>query len=738
MKTILSKEMTRIALPIFIISILLAILFFMQLAFINLSDYSDYFFKQLATDWIGREFRFYKYLPFLLAVIAAGFYLFLIAKKDYTALPPDAEEGFYPLKENEISLIPDKKILLLGILEILLLGYLVIKNLFTNVYFASDMLVWLLTIIIPAIIFGLQSKKIAEYKILKLAPGEIFFLLTVVLFLGSILLPALTLIPFIVHYDEATIGNLARQFFDGKVNIFELNSWYGYPNFGFYPYYLVLKFVSNDLWGLRFTGFLSALIALLPFYYLARTLFNKEIAAISTIIMYSSHIVYFFFRTGMHHSDGLVMYSLIAFFLVVGLKINSRLFVYLSGAFCAFGFFSYMSARIMILIMVIYLAVLLLSVVQKKALLKFILVFMTGFVITFMPLGVSFIKKPEEAALRASQINIFTNEAAFKHASGGFNTDSKLVVFAHYLWISATSFNYRGDLDRQYRIYRPFLEIFSAMFFILGLAHICFRSFGIGKIPLLKFKKEDDTYLLSLKITSKSILLRMKDERLILLFISFWLIVILGWAINVDPPTFQKLPIILPALSLIIAIPIYNIFSFMVSGIQSLRAQYILKTGLILILLVAIIISNFETFLKSKTFGLERADFYMTDTYLGYYAQAQEKLEGKASFILLGFVPSLSYTLDFFKYNKNIHLQNLSLDELEKGLPVKEKVNTDMYFISTWHYDPEWKSINMLNYYYPRGSNVIINNLDKKIMFVIYKVSKEEINRAIEEAKQPS
>lgn len=602
--------------------------------------------------------------------------------------------------------------------EITILLYIFIKHFWLNSYHGYDIFIWLLSIVVPALGIYLYEANIPDYSKLKLSKDEIFFLLCVFIFLLSISLPALSLIPFVVHYDEATIGNLAREFMNDDVNAFGLNKWYGYPNLSFYPAYLVLNFISNDLWGLRLYGVISVLISVIPFYYLAKFLFNKEIAAIASIIMYSGHCFFFFFRNGMYHTDGLIIYSIVCFFFIAGMRLNSKLFIYLSGVFCAFGFYVYMSARVMIILILLYMFVIFLITVKKKLLLKHLLVLITGFMICMLPLGLNIDKNMKLSTLRASQINILTSERAYKHASGRYKMDSESATLvntiANHLWISLKSFNYGRDTDRQYSIPRPFLDFITSFLFLLGLPYVC--------IMIFKAKKQ-------------KWFVEIYDERYLLLALTFWVVLILGWVINVDPPTYQKMPIIMPAIAIICSLVLYNIAYYMVKNFNSPILKKLIKTSFLSIILLAVIMANFEVFLHSGTLGLERNDFYLTDTLLSYYANDKARKEGKAEFYLIGFKNYLDFSLEFLR-EKGVTYNYISHHRLKQSLPIDKIVSEDKYFVINPKYDQRCEGINYLNQYYPGGKTKIIKNLRQNIMLVFYYVPKSVINDAIRKGRR--
>lgn len=707
------KKQFKVIIPLVVVVLLFIAGFFMQLAIYNAGEFGNFFFWDIARNFLGKENEYNSALLVTLVCVSIiiFFYISIKTKYEYNT----NNEPLMNLISCDGSKLNKKSILVFLIIEITLILYIVVKYFILNSYNGLDILIWLLTIIVPAVGIYLYEYKVPSYTKLRLSKDEVFFIFCAFGFLLSISLPSLAQIPFVVHYDEATIGNLAREFVGNKINIFSLNKWYGYPNLSFYPAYLVLNYISNNLWGLRLYGVITILFSVIPFYYLARFMFNKEIAAIASIIMYSGHCFFYFFRNGMYHTDGLIIYSVVCFLFIAGMKMNSRLFIYLSGVFCALGFYVYMSARVMIIIILLYMFLIFVITLKKNLLLKQLSLLLVGFLICILPLGINIIKNPELSILRAGQINILTSDLAYKHATGRYKMDSDnltlLNTLVNHLWISARSFNYGKDSDRQYSIVRPFLDLITSFFFLLALPLVC--------VFIFKFKKQ-------------KWFIEINDERYLLLGLSFWIILILAWVVNVDPPTYQKMPILMPVLSILCALALYNIAYYMIKNLASPLIKRIIKSGFICIILIGVIIANFEVFLHSGTFGLERNDFYLTDTVLSYYANNKAKIDGKAEFYLIGFRENLSFSLDFLR-DKAVKYEYISNDNLKKSIPIIKYVNEDKYFIINPRYDTNCMGINYLNKYYPGGKTRIIKNLQNHVMFILYYVPKLEVNRAIKE-----
>ena len=114
------------------------------------------------------------------------------------------------------------------------------------------------------------------------------------------------------------------------------------------------KFFGGDIfaWKLHLVVFGAA--SLVPLYLLVRELFSQRAAMFATVLFASSHYLF----ASVHHPknvDALLPTVLALWLLVLGLRRNSTLALFGSGAAAGFGFYVYPSARFAIVIMAIYL-----------------------------------------------------------------------------------------------------------------------------------------------------------------------------------------------------------------------------------------------------------------------------------------------------------------------------------------------------------------------------------------------
>ncbi|MEW5821267.1 MAG: glycosyltransferase family 39 protein, partial [Cyanobacteriota bacterium] len=502
---------------------------------------------------------------------------------------------------------------------------------------------WLITIILPAISFLLLDQKRLPFAIFKIQKDEIFFIIMLLAFVGIILIPYITLIPYNIHIDEAGIADRARDLFYCTVNLFDISGVNGCSFLTIFPGFLALKFISNDIFGIRLLSAISGLFIVFPFYLLARMLFNKNIAAISSVILFSSHCFIYFHRTGFPNNQGILFLTIVLLFFAAGLKNNCKTFVYLSGLFCGLGLYSYHSSKVLFPILITFLLFLLFKNMEnKKLVLRYLLIFIIGFTLTAIPFGTYCLKKPYISIFRAKDISIFKPDSQ-NYVQQKLNTNNNIDAKLLNIGISLASFYFFSDNARQYFINRPFLEPITATLFLLGLIFCC---------------------------------LKIKDERYFLLITSFGLIITLGWFINVDSPTFHKIIIALPVISLIAAIALTNINQFTTQHLNNKSFSKYFKIIFIPLTLLLITLSNFEFFFYNYICIEKDKSFY--NPYI-ISSNIINNYSNNFHFIVLRFEEDHYYTID----NKNPVIKFLQKNKKLKIIDIRKIQNSDFSNFST-------------------------------------------------------
>ena len=155
--------------------------------------------------------------------------------------------------------------------------------------------------------------------------------------------------------DEGAFWTIAR---DIAINKFQPSIFapgvYSFPIFSSYIQGWLLKVFGISLWGWRFSSVLSGLAAVWPLYLLAREMFNRRLAVISSIMLITSPYFIDFSRLGYNNIQALFFTALTLYWLYIGLNRKSSLYLYLAGCMAGLGFYTYFAARIALVISLLF------------------------------------------------------------------------------------------------------------------------------------------------------------------------------------------------------------------------------------------------------------------------------------------------------------------------------------------------------------------------------------------------
>ena len=147
------------------------------------------------------------------------------------------------------------------------------------------------------------------------------------------------------------------------------------------------------------------------------------------------------------------------YFLLRGVKTKRRLECALGGAFFGLGFYSYISYRVMPLVLLVILPLLLLGKTKtdRKPLLRGIWLYLGSALVTALPLGLYFLRYPQQFFSRTSTISVFQLEHPWAQILS--NILKTLLMF-----------NLAGDINPRHNLPgRAQLNPVAGLFFLVGL-----------------------------------------------------------------------------------------------------------------------------------------------------------------------------------------------------------------------------------------------------------------------------
>jgi len=182
--------------------------------------------------------------------------------------------------------------------------------------------------------------------------------------------------------DEGNFFETARSIAQGdyKESIIGFGV-YSYPILSSYIQAGIIRVFGADLWGWRFASVLPAMLTIIPLYLIGRDLFNRWVGIIASLAFISSPFLLSFARLGYNNSQTIFLVTLCIWFFYHGLQKKSLFFIYLGGITAGFGFLTYTSGRLGLLILFILFVYTYLSTIRYKKGKRFILVAILLFIL---------------------------------------------------------------------------------------------------------------------------------------------------------------------------------------------------------------------------------------------------------------------------------------------------------------------------------------------------------------------
>lgn len=562
------------------------------------------------------------------------------------------------------------------------------------------LLLWLFSITLGALgIISLQGT-VPDFSIFKLNKGEIFFLIALTAFYLITRISLLDSVPLFVETDEGNVGLIAREFFTNH----NINYWHNLsgslPSISFLPSFLGLSIVSDNLYGLRISSVIVGLLALLIYYFGVKTAFNKDIAATTSIIFASAQIFIGFTRTGYNNIQSIFIFVTVFSLLMFFYKTKNIIYSYLAGIVSAFGIYLYLGSRALLIITsVFFLIYLIMNIKNWKIYIKPALVFIFGVLIIAAPYLLYNLMQSYDPASRTQEVFYLTGNDAYLHMTNIFSTNNKVLIFLYSLFNALVCFNYLPCQTSTSNFFsRPFLDFVSSPFFVFGVSLL---------------------------------LLRIKNYRYLFMGTALSIITLVI-ALAADSPTIHRVVLISPLLSLICAVAVYGVARVISDPISSEFAKKMVLKGIISLVLILIVLSNFEAYfykyiiinanfsmLEKKTMVAKLIEKYQQQFNIYFVYDDFSNDFNRDSSLINVIEPSATFLINNHQYSKNINLKKTPLSKFKFANNKKDSI----FLVDSTTLVPLNTVLNFFN----NHKTLIINNLDQPL-FVIIKVSKEEIN----------
>ena len=347
------------------------------------------------------------------------------------------------------------------------------------------------------------------------------------LLLAALLVRAVDLehIPANLGGDEGTQGVAALDLGEPPLGNPFSTGWYSVPTMSFLAYGLTMQVFGATMAGARALSVLAGTLTVLTTFLLARQLWGWRVAWIAATVLAFGHYHIHFSRLASNQiGDGFVV-TLALWLFVRGVQSRRSLHFALAGTVVGLGWYGYFGARLVGIILAVYVAWLLVSKYRFQLQVMFeqygrlLLIFLVAALVAAAPLLLYYIAHPDTIAARASQITILSpgwlvHEQEYSGQSG------TRILLRQFLR-SVTAFHYTLDPTFWYRPSIPLLDFLSGILFLVGMVWSVARR---------------------------------REPGFALLLIWFWLALIMGWVLTENPPSSQRMVIIAPALALLVGL----------------------------------------------------------------------------------------------------------------------------------------------------------------------------------------
>jgi 4-amino-4-deoxy-L-arabinose transferase-like glycosyltransferase len=362
---------------------------------------------------------------------------------------------------------------------------------------------------------------------------------------------ALGRIPNVINGDEGVIGTMAVQVLDGELRNM-MAVLYGISTFYLFILAAIIKLFGQNPLGLRLLSAVGGALTVPALYLLARTLFNSRVALVAASLLAVSHFHVHFSRLIVATSiQDALLATLALFFFYTGLQKRSVQRLVISALLLGFGLYVYMGARLMILMLPVYLLVLLALrrqiVLENRA---HLIAAAGALIVIAAPMLYFALSRPADFMSRVNQLGILQSGWLAQEAAKT-GVSSAHILLDQFQKALLTINYYPAHSFYFARL--PMLDQASSALFVLGLAYALYRS---------------------------------RDPRYLLLNGWFWSGILVAGALFVVPQvSAYRMMIIFPAVCLIVALAWDRLVEFGASALPG----FSLPTRALTALLIAVL-----------------------------------------------------------------------------------------------------------------------------------------------------
>jgi 4-amino-4-deoxy-L-arabinose transferase-like glycosyltransferase len=365
----------------------------------------------------------------------------------------------------------------------------------------------------------------------KIRANRVEFIVLLIVLLLAFALRTISLIdhPYPWSGDEASIGTEGTRILSGEITNFFETGWSSQPNWSFLPTAISEMIFGKNILAVRIPSALAGTLAVLFVYLAARELFNPIVALMAGAFLATLPYNVHFSRIGVHNVVDSLMSALIFWLIARAMKTDDPRYYYTAGVAGGLCIYTYAGTRLALILG--GLAILFLIVRQKGYLSshwKHLIAFSVGIVVSAAPQAAYFARHTDIFMGRLGQEGILFNGWLTQQAAqtGKSVWDILLDQFTRTTMVfiaSAAPGNFFNSPI-------PYLTIFGSILFLLGMGYAL--AFGL-------------------------------EPRHFIILIWFWVVILFGGILTLNPPANTRLLMTSPAVALFMALGAYKVIEYL-------------------------------------------------------------------------------------------------------------------------------------------------------------------------------
>src|SRR3989344_7387688 len=331
-----------------------------------------------------------------------------------------------------------------------------------------------------------------------------------------------------VHCDELFTANAGKQIATGETQSLISTSWWGVPAPAFILHAASYFLFGDTITAARVPSAILGTLTLLPLSIMALLMFNRTVAFISLILLFTSHWWLAITRVGSLNVMSIFTEVVVFLLLYLGFLKKKKSIFFAIGILIGLGNYQYLVFKIVpVLVIFLFFHQLIRVREDRKRLITFFAITVVTAGIVYMPMIVYYAKNPSTILGRVGSSYIFSDDPnTIQHMEAANKTKNRMAWLINNIKRSSDLSENSGDTSTQYGYRGRLLDLLTLTLFLLG-------------------------QLIALK--------NLKKVQYFLLLIWFWLTYFAFTMLTVDPVTYHRIVGLFPAVYIFVGISLYSI-----------------------------------------------------------------------------------------------------------------------------------------------------------------------------------